>query len=66
MSKDWLNFLKSQNLIFVERKNKSHDYPQVRLIEKYWALCKKEYKNDLKNPKVCMVSVEFGLILPKK
>jgi hypothetical protein len=52
MSKDWLNFLKSQNLIFVERKNNSHDCPQVRLIEKYRALCEKEYKKDLKNPKV--------------
>ena len=39
-----VNWLRSQNISFVERQNNAPNRPQVRSIEKYWALCKKEYK----------------------
>ncbi len=51
--KDVLNWLRSQNISFVERPNNSPNCPQVRLIEKYWVFCKKkEYEKRSKDPKV--------------
>ncbi len=50
--KDVLNCLRSQNIRFVKRPNSSPNRPQVRPIEKYWTLCKKEYKKRSKDPKV--------------
>ncbi len=43
--------MRSQNISFVERPNNAPNCPQVRPIEKYWALCKKEYKKRSKEPK---------------
>ncbi len=46
-----LNCLRPQNISFVERPNNAPNCPQVRPIEKYWVLFKKEYKKRSKEPK---------------
>jgi transposase len=38
---DWFN---SQNIKFIEKTENAPNVPQARPIEKFWALCKKEYK----------------------
>jgi hypothetical protein len=48
--KDVLNWLRSQNISFVERPNNEPNCPQEP-IEKYLALRKKEYKKRSKEPK---------------
>lgn len=37
-------FMKEQNINFVPKKINSPNVPQIRPIEKYWALCKVDYK----------------------
>lgn len=36
--------LKEQNIEFLEKDGNLPNCPQLRPIEKYWALCKQEYK----------------------
>ncbi len=43
--------MRSQDISFVERPNNAPNCPQVRPIDKYWALCKKQYKKRSKEPK---------------
>jgi hypothetical protein len=51
LSKRCAKLLRSQNINFVERPNNAPNCPQVRPIDKYWALCKKQYKKRSKEPK---------------
>jgi len=49
--KDVISWLESKNIEFVKRNQNTPNVPQVRPIERFWALCKKEYKIHNKMPK---------------
>jgi hypothetical protein len=43
-TKDVLEWLESQGIDYIEKKENAPNVPQARPIEKFWALCKREYK----------------------
>lgn len=45
------NWLKLNNIDFVKKQENPPNVPQARPIEKYWALCKAEYKRKNQSPK---------------
>ena len=52
--KDVVDILKERKIRFVDRESNAPNVPQVRPIERFWALCKaklKGYKRPLKTPR---------------
>ena len=43
--KDVIQWMNCQNFEFVKKSENAPSVPQVRPIERYWAECKKEFKN---------------------
>lgn len=46
-----INWLTSENISFVKKKDNTPNFPQGRPIELFWALCKKEYSKLKNKPK---------------
>ena len=44
-----VDYLKSKNVEFVSKDENAPNVPHLRPIEKFWAICKQEYKK-LENP----------------
>ena len=44
-SESVVNYLKSKNIDFIEKHNNAPKVPQARPIEKFWAICKREYRS---------------------
>ena len=38
-----IEYLESKNIDFIEKHNNAPNVPQARPIEKFWAMCKREY-----------------------
>lgn len=52
-AKDCTDWLEEQNIQFVSKRDNTPNWPQGRPIEKFWALCKREYsKRD--RPATCL------------
>ena len=65
-SKIVTSHLKLENVEFVARNENAPNVPHLRPIEKFWAICKQEYKK-LKNPpkNISDVSSEWKKISKK-
>jgi hypothetical protein len=49
--KDVIDWLNENDIKYVPRKDNAPNVPQARPIEKYWAISKKEYSKEKKQPK---------------
>lgn len=52
--------------MFVSRKNNAPNVPQARPIEKFWAICKKEYKKLNKQVKTVDEMTKIWSKIPNK
>ena len=50
----------------MSRKNNAPNVPQARPIEKFWAICKKEYKKLNKQVKTCDEMTKIWSKIPNK